>query len=83
MKYLSAILSMVLTFMLSALAQTSMYKMTERYYAVEHASGTFSYVHFEIIMFTPFLGLLIGWKYWTTKRISFLYFFPIYFIVMH
>ncbi len=83
MRYVSAILSVIIAFILSFLAQSSMHKMTGRYYAVEHASGTFSYMYFGIIMLTPFFGLLIGWKYWTSKRISFLWFFPIYFIVMY
>jgi len=83
MKFISAILGMILAFMLSVFAQILMYKMTGRYYATETASGTYSYVHFGVIFLTPLLGLFFGWKYWSTRRISYLWFFPIYLFVMY
>lgn len=83
MRDISAFLGMMFAFMGSVLAQILMHKMTGRYYATETASGTYSYVHFGVIFLTPFLGLVVGWKYWSTKRISFLWLFPIYFVVMY
>lgn len=83
MRFVSAILGMILAFMLSIFAQMLMYKMTGRYYPTETASGTYSYVHFGVIFLTLLFGLFFGWKYWSSKRISFLWFFPTYFVVMY
>lgn len=83
MKFLYAILGIFMAFIMSIIAHKIYFSLTGRYYSFEHGSGPFSGIYFDIVTFTPLIGAVFGWKYWTTKRKSFLSFFPIYFIVMY
>lgn len=83
MKFLYAILGIVLAFIMSIAAHKIYFSLTGRYYSFEHGSGPFSGIYFDIVTFTPLIGAVFGWKYWSTKRRNLLWFFPIYFSVMY
>lgn len=82
MKFIYALLGIVLFFILSFLAEKLNFYITGCFYSIEHASGTFSYIYAIILTFSPFLGAVIGWKFANSKRNTYLLYFPFYFLFM-
>ncbi|ENX37009.1 hypothetical protein F888_02345 [Acinetobacter courvalinii] len=83
MRFLFAILGIVIAFIVSACAEMTYFQLTKRFYPLDHGVSVFHYVYFTVLLLSPLLGAIYGYKYWTSKRKKLLWFFPVYFIVMY
>ena len=72
MKYIYGLSGIIFSYILVAIAYKVYFSLTGRFYSIEHASGTFSYIYAFVILIVPlFIGFILGIKSYKNKKLLF------------